>query len=270
MRNDVWKRLTSRFRTTVLEFYATTEGGAVLANITGQKLGSLGKPLPGTSETALASFDFEARSLRRGPGAKLIRCTVDEPGILIARIDASHPLANDGAPESRRLVRSAFEPDDAWFVTGDVLRFDSEGDFWFVDREVDMVHTEHGAVASVHIEDVLYQLPELAQVVAYGVRMPGDNHETPVVNLVVRAGYTLDIDALAAHAAARLDAHARPRFVLRVAEIPLNAGYRPLKHELRDHFLLRLTTSAEDVYHYDPERNAYAGFANEGASDLTQ
>jgi putative long chain acyl-CoA synthase len=266
MRTDVWRRLSTRFRSNVLEFYATTEGSAVLANVTGEKVGSLGKPLPGTSETALVSYDFEARSLRRGPGARLIRCSVDEPGLLIARVDPSHPLAHDeqqAGGEARRIVRSAFEPEDAWFVTGDVLRIDSEGDYWFVDREVDMVHTAQGAVSSVHIEDVLYQLPELLQVVAYGVRMPGESHETPVVNVVVRPGYTLDLGALAAHAAARLDAHARPRFVLRVSTIPLSAGYRPLKHELRDHFLMRLTASADEVFHYSEEQNGYVGFAEE-------
>jgi putative long chain acyl-CoA synthase len=278
MRNDVWKRLSARFRTTVLEFYATTEGSAVLANITGQKVGSLGKPLPGTSEAALVSYDFAARSLRRLPGGRLVRCAVDEPGILIARVDPSHPLLStpgeagveareqndESARDARRLLRSVFEADDAWFATGDVLRTDSEGDYWFVDREVDMVRTAQGAVSSVLIEDVLYQLPALAQVVAYGVRMPGDTHETPIANVVVREGYTLELDALAAHAAARLDAHARPRFVLRVAEIPLSPGYRPLKHELRDHFLLSLTSSADEVFRYDQERNAYEGFAASG------
>jgi putative long chain acyl-CoA synthase len=269
MRSDVWKRLTSRFRATVLEFYATTEGSAVLANIPGQKVGSVGKPLPGTSETALVSYDFETRTLRRGQGAHLMRCTVDEPGILIARVDASHPLANsqgeEVAGESQRVLRSAFEPHDAWFVTGDVLRIDSEGDYWFVDREVDMVRTVHGAVSSVQIEDVLYQLPELAQVAVYGVRMPGDSHETPIANVVVREGYALDLDALAAQAAAKLDVHARPRFVLRVSEIPHSAGHRPLKHELRDHFLMRLSASADEVFRYDAEHNAYVGFAVEGA-----
>jgi putative long chain acyl-CoA synthase len=264
MRTDVWKRLTARFRASVLEFYATTEGSAVLANVTGQKVGSLGRPLPGTSETALVSYDFETRSLRRLPGGKLVRCAVDEPGILIARVDASHPLLSNRDDGPRRVERSAFEPDDAWFVTGDVLRVDSEGDYWFVDREVDMVRTAAGAISSVLVEDVFYQLPELSQVVAYGVRMPGDHHDTPVVNVVVREGYALDLEALATHAAARLDAHARPRFVLRVSEIPLNQGYRPLKHELRDQFLMRLTASAEEVFRYDLERNTYAGFAAAG------
>src|SRR5690606_19666757 len=43
MRVDVWKRLVDRFDTAVLEFYATTEGNAVLANVSGSKVGSLGK-----------------------------------------------------------------------------------------------------------------------------------------------------------------------------------------------------------------------------------
>ena len=44
---DVWRRLAERTGVGVLEFYASTEGTLVLANAAGEKVGALGRPLPG-------------------------------------------------------------------------------------------------------------------------------------------------------------------------------------------------------------------------------
>jgi putative long chain acyl-CoA synthase len=232
MRTDVWRRLSERFNSGVLEFYATTEGSAVLANVSGQKVGSLGKPLPGTAEIAITSYDFEAQRLVRGADGWLVRCFADQPGLLLARIDPGSPLAKleDGA---LRLVRDAFEPGDAWFVSGDVLRFDPEGDYWFVDRARDLVRTERGPVSTVQVEDALYELPEIAQAAAYGVATPGSAFEMVMASVVVRAGYTLEAADLARHIERRLDGHAWPRIVKLRAALPYGVGHRVLKQVLR-------------------------------------
>ena len=48
MPRGLWRRVTERFAPArVLEFYASTEGDAVLVNVTGRKAGSKGQPLPG-------------------------------------------------------------------------------------------------------------------------------------------------------------------------------------------------------------------------------
>jgi acyl-CoA synthetase (AMP-forming)/AMP-acid ligase II len=255
MRVDVWKRLVDRFHTSVLEFYATTEGSAVLANVTGTKVGSLGQPLPGTSEVALVAYDFAEQSLVRSSEGRLVRCTVDQPGVLVARIDDSHPIANaeDDVDASRRIVRDVFEPGDAWFVSYDVLRMDSDGDYWFVDRALDLVLTPLGPVSTVAVEDALYELPEIAQVVALGVVGPTGPGELPVAALVMRPGYALDLAALSAHVNRRLDGHARPRYLRVVEEIPLNVGYRPVKQALREGFF----GGSSGYYRYDLELGVY-------------
>jgi putative long chain acyl-CoA synthase len=124
-------------------------------------------------------------------------------------------------------------PGDAWFVTGDVLRVDADGDYWFVDRAADMIRTPKGPVASVAIEDALYELGEVKHAVAYGVQLPELGHDVPVATIVLREARPLDGVALARQLEARLDVNARPRF-LRVADaVPMSVGYRPLKHPLR-------------------------------------
>ena len=238
MRIDVWRRLVERFNAGVLEFYATTEGNAVLANVAGTKVGALGKPLPGTSELLLAAYDFDGQSFIKMPDGTLAPCFPGQPGMLIARIDPGHPVAAfdgfvDERESARRVLRDAVSPGDAWFVTGDVLRVDAEGDYWFVDRAADMIRTPKGPVASVSVEDALYEVGEVKHAVAYGVRLPDLAHDVPVATIVLRDGRALDGVALARQLEARLDVNARPRFLRIVDSVPMSVGYRPLKHPLR-------------------------------------
>lgn len=263
MRVDVWKRLVERFNTHVLEFYATTEGNAVLANVTGQRVGSLGKPLPGTAEIALAAYDFERGELLKGPDGKLVRCHADQPGVLIARIDPGHPMASfdgyvDDRDSARHIVRNAFDPGDAWFATGDVLRLDSDGDYWFVDRTGDLVKTARGPVSTVQIEDALLELPEIAKAAAYGVAVTG-TAEQPVAVIVLRDGYTLDLQALSRQVEKRLDGHARPRLLRVRSDIPMSVGYRALKQRLRQE---PVDTQLSELLRYDDELRAYEPYVS--------
>lgn len=262
MRVDVWKRLVERFKTSVLEFYATTEGSAVLANVTGQKVGSLGRPLPGTAEIALVLYDPETRAPRANDEGQLVRAQVDEPGLLLARLEPSHPLSQLDAEGERRLRRDVFEPGDAWFVSHDLLRIDRDGDYWFFDRASDLVLTAGGPVSSVALEDLLYELPEITQAAAFGVRRFDDAHEQPVASVVLRPGDPLALSALSEHVNRTLDGHARPRFVRVVTHMPYNAGYRPLKASLRAGFFAA-AREGEALYRYDPELKLYEPFEDE-------
>jgi putative long chain acyl-CoA synthase len=259
MRIDVWKKLEERFNTGVLEFYATTEGNAVLANVSGEKVGSLGKPLPGTSELTLAAYDLDSEDFVKAPDGKLVHCFAGQPGMLLARIEAGNALAAfdgyvDERESSRRVLRNAFVTGDSWFVTGDVLRADVDGDYWFVDRAADMIRTPKGPVSSVTVEDVLYELGEVRQAVVYGVRVEGITHEVPVASLVIRDDYQFDALTLARHVESRLDVNARPRFVRLERAIPISVGFRPLKHPLR----ARSVRAGEpDLLCYDHDLHLY-------------
>ena len=220
MRADVWRRLQERFGVGVLEFYASTERNLVLANASGEKLGALGRPLPGSAEIAIARYDFAAGELVER-GGRLRRCDADEPGVAVARV-GDHV---DG-PDVRE---HAFARGDRWMVTDDVLRRDRDGDYWFVDRLENMILSSEGPVATPRIEDVLYRLPEVERVVV--VAAGQGEHEVPVA--LVTAGADLDPDRVAAIVVAELEPHERPRRIWRVADIPLTEGFRPMKAKLR-------------------------------------
>jgi putative long chain acyl-CoA synthase len=226
MRRDVWGQLTDRFGNVgVLEFYATTEGNAVLANASGEKVGSLGRPMPGSAEMALVAYDFESGDFSRDDSNHYVRSDRGDVGMLIARADDTHP-GTDGP--SGRIRHNVFADGDRWFFTGDLMRRDADGDYWFVDRLSDMIMTEAGPVASLEIEDALYSHPDVHLATAYAVG------GTTVATIVVDGGRTIDGASLYAAIETTLDAHARPDYIRCVAEIAMTDGRRPIKRPLRE------------------------------------
>jgi putative long chain acyl-CoA synthase len=230
MRRDAWKKLVDRTGVGVLEFYASTEGALVLANASGEKIGAVGRPLPGSSEVALAAIDFERGHIARDGRGRGRRAAVDEPGVLLARLDAS---AIAGAPTTR-VVRDLFEEGDAWLATGDLARRDADGDHWLVDRIADVIRTAQGPVFSRAIEDALYEIPEVALAVAFGV--PDGDKQASAAAVVLRPGARLGGAELAALVADKLPEGATLREVRVVPSLPLTEGFRPLKAAIRRDF----------------------------------
>lgn len=259
MRADIWRRLTERFGSVgVLEFYASTEGTGVLANVAAEKVGSLGRPLPGSNDMLLAAYDFEKKRMFRDSLGLCVEANAEEPGVLLTRVDASHAQTTfdgyvDDEETASRLRRDVRERGDTWFVTGDIMRRDSDGDFWFLDRLSDVVRTSEGPVFTRPVEDALYDLSEIRLAVVHASNQE-DGQQRPEASIVLRAGRELEADALTRLVSSRLAPNARPAVVRVVEEIALTDGYRPLKGALR--------ASADDsqavaLYRHDDKAQRY-------------
>ena len=75
MPRGLWRRVARRFHpATVLEFYASTEGEAILVNLSGEKPGCKGRPLPGSAEVRLAAYDVPAGRLREREDGFAVEC----------------------------------------------------------------------------------------------------------------------------------------------------------------------------------------------------
>lgn len=116
MPQGLWRRTTECFAPAkVLEFYASTEGDVVLANVAGAKIGCKGRPLPGSADVRLAAYDPISGRLLEDDRGFVRECADNEVGLLLGRAGvhgemsvwpcgASSPPATRG---SRRKISSA-------------------------------------------------------------------------------------------------------------------------------------------------------------------
>ncbi|GLZ05493.1 putative long-chain acyl-CoA synthase [Actinomadura sp. NBRC 104412] len=224
MPRGLWRRVEERFAPArVLEFYASTEGEAILVNVSDRKRGSLGRPLPGSAEVRLARYDLERGRLEEGPDGFAVECGPDEIGMLVARVREGE--------RSGRPVRGLFAPSDAWRVTGDLFRRDADGDFWPVGREAELIRTAEGIVPPGPVRDALGDLPYVDAVAVYGV--PSGDAEVAVAAVSLREGGRLKPVDLS-EALLRVRPELRPALVRVVDEIPVTAAGRVRTEPLRD------------------------------------
>jgi putative long chain acyl-CoA synthase len=227
MPRGLWRRVTARFAPArVLEFYAATEGDAVLVNVTGSKAGSVGRPLPGSAQVAIARYDTRAGRLETGRDGFAQRSDVGEIGLLLAEARAD-AVATTASP-----LRGVFKRDDAWLATDDLFRRDADGDHWLVGPLASLIRTRDRVVAPVPIQEALGDLESVDLAATYGVRAGKGRDEVVVAAITLRAGRSVepaDLDT----ALETLDVEDRPRVIHVVDEIPRTTWYRLRLGELK-------------------------------------
>ncbi|MCW2915302.1 MAG: Polyhydroxyalkanoic acid synthase [Actinomycetia bacterium] len=225
MPRGLWRRVEQRFAPArVLEFYASTQGEAILVNLSGKKPGSLGRPLPGSAEVRLAVYDLEHGRLAEGENGFAIECGPDEVGMLLAKVRT--PVTGPARP-----LRGVFAPADAWVVTGDLFRRDAEGDFWLLGQAAELIRTAEGIVPPGPIRTALGDLTAVDLAVAYGV--PVNGVELAAAAVTLRPGSRLRaVDLTEAFLA--VPPPMRPALIRIVDEIPVTDCHRPRTAPLRE------------------------------------
>ena len=146
---------------TVLEGYGLTEttAGATLNLVGAQRVGSVGRPIPGTS----VKIAEDGEVLLRGP--------------IVMEGYWQNPAANDEVFDSER-----------WFKSGDLGKLDEDGFLYIVGRKKELIVTAGGKnVAPAVLEDRLRAHPLVSQCMVVGDNQP-----------FIAALVTLDPDALKA------------------------------------------------------------------------
>jgi fatty-acyl-CoA synthase len=240
LRPDVWEKFQSRFRIPrIFEFYAATEGGLSLFNVEG-KCGAIGR-VPGylahRFAPALVRFDHETGAPARDANGFCVRCRVDEAGEAIVRMtdDSSNPgqcfegYTNQEASE-KRILHDVFSPGDAWVRTGDLMRRDEAGYFYFVDRIGDTFRWKGENVATFEVEEAICAFPGVEQANVYGVEVAGADGRAGMATLVV--GENFDIAAFHNYLGSRLPSYARPLFLRIRSEIETTSTFKQTKSGL--------------------------------------
>jgi len=227
MPKGLWKRVVERFEPAgVVEFYASTQGEVVLANVSGQKVGAMGRPLPGSARVRIAALDLKAGKLESTPNGFARECETNEVGVLVSEADP------DVNPTAETPLRGVFRPDDAWVATGDLFRRDADGDYWLLDSITSLIRPEQGPFAPTPVRDALWSIAAVDLAVCLGVAAPKSAHAVAVGAVTLREGRELAADDVT-DALSKLRQDQRPRYVRVVDEIPVTTWYRPVTAPLR-------------------------------------
>jgi fatty-acyl-CoA synthase len=260
LRADVWQKFQDRFAIPkILEFYAATEGNVSLYNVEG-KVGAIGRVpsfLAHRFPLALVKFDPATHEPIRGDSGLCVRCATGEAGEAIGRIRdgaAEFEGYTDAEASQRKILRDVFERGDAWYRTGDLMRADARGYFYFVDRIGDTFRWKGENVATSEIAAALAAFPGIAEATVYGVPVPGTEGAAGMTALVVDG--TLDLPELRKHLARLLPPYARPLFLRIQDRIAVTATFKHQKTELvREGF--DPAASGDAIYFDDPSQQAY-------------
>ena len=231
---DVWEPFQERFRVPrILEFYAASEGALSFTNAEG-KPGALGRVpsfLRDRFAVALVSCDEEGRPLRDEAG-RCKRVPIGDAGEAIARLGpgARFDGYTDPAASEARILRDVFEPGDRWYRTGDLLKQDAAGFFYFVDRLGDTFRWKGENVSTTEVAAVLRVCPGVSDAAVYGVAVPGADGRAGMAAIVVDDGF--DFGTLQAHLTERLPSYARPLFVRICPALETTGTFRLRKVDL--------------------------------------
>ncbi|MGQ2991276.1 MAG: long-chain-acyl-CoA synthetase [Brevundimonas sp.] len=218
LRPDVWPDFQSRFRIPqVLEFYGSTEGNVSLFNFDGKQgaIGRVPKWLKSKINIRLVRFDVNTDEPVRGANGLCEECRPGEIGEAVGLIsaDPKHDFSGyaDKAASEKKMLTDVFVRGDRYFRTGDLLRQDHEGYFYFVDRVGDTFRWKGENVSTSEVEQRLVDAPGVREVIAYGVPVPHADGKAGMVTLVLDGKF--QPAAFAAWADAQLPPYARPLFV---------------------------------------------------------
>jgi putative long chain acyl-CoA synthase len=245
MPTGLWKRVVEVFEPArVVEFFATTDGQAVLANVSGVKVGSKGRPLPGGGEVALAAYDPDDDLILEDERGFVRRAEANEVGVLLA-----HPRGPVDPTAS--VKRGVFAPADTWVSTEYLFRRDEDGDYWQVDSRGTVIRTPRGVVYAASVNDAVSRVDAVDLAVTYPV--DADGQHLAVTALALRPGGTI-ASADLSEALADLPVGNPPDIVHVVSEMTLSAACRPLISPLRS---AGIPKPSRNAWYLDVDTNRY-------------
>ena len=261
LRPEIWEAFQKRFAIPkIIEFYGATEGNVSMLNYDG-KPGAVGRVpnyMRGIIPTRIVRFDIEREMPVRGTEGFCIECGNGEVGEAIGRIRNEAGANFEGYTQKtdtqRKLLSDVFEKGDLWFRTGDLMRRDAEGYFYFVDRIGDTFRWKGENVATSEVAEALGVIPGVAEANVYGVNVPGQDGRAGMAALVVAP--TFDPALLGERLKGSLPLYARPVFLRLQPEMEITGTFKQRKVELvKEGF--DPSTVADPIYWHDPASGRY-------------
>ena len=158
-------------------WWQTETGGIMVANLACAdiKPGSMGRPLPGVEAAVIARDDNEQPRLDAG-GRPVFVTEPETEGVLA--LQRGWPSMFRGYLHDPERYRRCFVGE--WYITGDLVRRDLDGYYWFVGRGDDVIKSAGHLIGPFEVESVLLEHPAVAEAGVIG-------RPDPIAGEVVKA-----------------------------------------------------------------------------------
>ncbi|KFY36950.1 hypothetical protein V495_07496 [Pseudogymnoascus sp. VKM F-4514 (FW-929)] len=228
LRPDVWDKFQARFNISEIgEFFNSTEGMFGLFN---HDKGPFLKACVGHHGLLLRSafhkiyipvkIDYETGDIWRDSKTGFAeRASYDEGGEMLVAIpnkQAFQGYWRATAATDKMFVTNVFREGDIYYRSGDALRRDDQGRWYFLDRLGDTFRWKSENVSTAEISSALGMFSGIAEANVYGVLLP--NHDGRAGCAAIHldsnhTGHTLDYNDLFEHLQTRLPRYAIPIFL---------------------------------------------------------
>ena len=257
MPTGLWGRVVDAFAPAhVVEFFATTDGQAVLANVSGAKIGSKGRPLPGAGRIELGAYDVEQDLILENDRGFVQVAEPKQVGILLA-------ASNGPIDPTASVKRGVFAAGDTWISTEYLFYRDDDGDYWLAGRRGSVVRTARGLVYAERVTDALGCVNGVDLAVTYNVPVGDGELAVSAVTLLPGASITA---ADLTDAVAKISIGVGPDIVQVCPEMTLSATYRPTASALR---AAGIPKPGRQVWYFDTDGNFFRKLTPSVRSELS-
>ncbi|NLS75305.1 long-chain fatty acid--CoA ligase [Bradyrhizobium brasilense] len=129
---------------------------------------------------------------------------------------------------------NAAQFDGEWFKTGDLMRRNELGYYWFVGRKKDMIRRSNENIAASEVEAIVREISEVADVAAVPVVDARRGEEVKIV-VELKSGFQSSewlVKRIVEHARGRLAAFKVPRYIAFTPKLPRNSSEKIVKRDL--------------------------------------
>ncbi|KAK2595225.1 long-chain fatty acid transporter fat1 [Conoideocrella luteorostrata] len=228
---ELWSRFQERFGISEIgEFYSSTEGVMILVKFyrSGYGTGAIGHHgwllrRQYHEQIMPVKIDAETGDIWRSPDTGFAkRLPYEQGGEILVKLASRQAWAGYyGADEAtkKKLIENVFEKGDLFYRTGDALRRDADGHWFFMDRLGDTYRWKGENVSTTEVTQVLGTHPSIAEANVYGVKIPSHDGRAGCAAIALNDGNadTFDWSSVATLLRKELPPYAVPVF-LRVRE----------------------------------------------------
>ncbi|KAL4738580.1 hypothetical protein BDV11DRAFT_215875 [Aspergillus similis] len=247
LRPDIWDRFRERFGVAeVGEFFNSTEGIFALFNynkgpFTAGSVGHHGlllRLLMNNTYVPVAIDPNTGDVLRDPETGFVVRAPYEIGGEILVNVPSKEAFQgywkNDEAT-NKKFLRDVFKKGDLYYRSGDALRRQADGRWYFLDRLGDTFRWKSENVATAEVSEILNTHPSILEANVYGVTVPHHEGRAGCAAVQLRDGTTeADLKDLATFTRARLPKYAVPIFLRIVQSSTHTDNHKQGKVALRD------------------------------------